>query len=148
MSGFVPPGTDRESDRRRAQAEAEVEGHDIDDMLEAISAYRRRAGRRDLGEELADELMRAAGTTKRRGDQAPRPARCDPGGAQSGAAVGWTSLPLRPGQTPQAAGLTQLLPSWLSSCSRSRRSPDRGSSTLRATNPATCRPRVWPASSS
>jgi hypothetical protein len=34
------------SDRRRAEAEAEaeVEGHDIDDMIEAISAYRRRAG--------------------------------------------------------------------------------------------------------
>jgi hypothetical protein len=58
MSGFLPPRKDRECDRRRAQVEAEVEGHDIDDMLDAISAYRRRAGRRDLGEELADELMR------------------------------------------------------------------------------------------
>jgi hypothetical protein len=32
------------SDRRRAEAEAGLEGHDIDDMIEAISAYRRRAG--------------------------------------------------------------------------------------------------------
>ena len=60
MTGSVPPRKDRESDRRRAEAEAEVEGHDIDDMLEAISAYRRRAGRRDVGEELADELMRGS----------------------------------------------------------------------------------------
>jgi hypothetical protein len=58
MSRFLPPRKDRESERRRAEAEVEVEGHDIDDMLEAISAYRRRAGRRDVGEELADELMR------------------------------------------------------------------------------------------
>ena len=58
MTGSVPPRKDRETDRRRAQAEAAVEEHDIDDMLAAISAYRRRAGRRDMGEELADELMR------------------------------------------------------------------------------------------
>jgi hypothetical protein len=56
----VPPRKDRESDRRRAVAEAEVEGHDIDDMLEAISTDRRRAGHRDVGEELADELMRGS----------------------------------------------------------------------------------------
>jgi hypothetical protein len=42
------------------QVEAEVEGHDIDDMLEASSAYRGRAGCRDLGEELADELNRGS----------------------------------------------------------------------------------------
>ena len=58
VRGFVPPRKDRESERRRAEAAAEVEDHDIEDMLDAISAYRRRAGRRDLGEELADELMR------------------------------------------------------------------------------------------
>jgi hypothetical protein len=58
MTGSVPPRKDRESDRRRAETEAEVETHDIDDMLDAIAAYRRRAGRRDVGEELADELMR------------------------------------------------------------------------------------------
>jgi hypothetical protein len=58
MTASVPPRKDRETDRRRAQAEAAVEEHDIDDMLAAISAYRWRAGRRDVGEELADELMR------------------------------------------------------------------------------------------
>jgi hypothetical protein len=58
MTGSVPPRKDREIDRRRA--EAEVEGHDIDDMVAAISAYRRRAGRRDVGEELADELIRGS----------------------------------------------------------------------------------------
>jgi hypothetical protein len=41
VSGFLPPRKDRECDRRRAQVEDEVEGHDIDDMLGAISAYRR-----------------------------------------------------------------------------------------------------------
>ena len=35
------------------------EEHDIDDMLDAINERRRRAGRRDIGEELADELMRS-----------------------------------------------------------------------------------------
>jgi hypothetical protein len=42
----------------RAQAAAEVEEHDIDDMLGAIGEYRRRAGRREIGEELSDELLR------------------------------------------------------------------------------------------
>ena len=57
-------GTNRrgsEVDRRRAQAEADVEEHDVDDLLDAISEYRRRAGRRDLGEELAGELLRSTG---------------------------------------------------------------------------------------
>jgi hypothetical protein len=58
MTGSVPPRKDRDIDRRRAEVGAEAEDHDIDDMLEAISACRRRAGRRDVGEELADELMR------------------------------------------------------------------------------------------
>jgi hypothetical protein len=39
-------------------AMSEVESHDVDDMLEAINAYRRRAGRREVGEELADEVVR------------------------------------------------------------------------------------------
>jgi hypothetical protein len=60
MTGPGPARKDRDIDRRRAEAEAEVEDHDIDDMLEAISAYRRRAGRRDVGEELADEVMRGS----------------------------------------------------------------------------------------
>jgi len=51
-------GRDDELVRGRLEAEAEMESHDIDDMLDAISEYRRRHGRRDVGEELADELMR------------------------------------------------------------------------------------------
>ena len=43
----------------RAEAEAEIEEHDIDDMLGAIAERRRRAGRRDIGEELADGLLRS-----------------------------------------------------------------------------------------
>jgi hypothetical protein len=43
---------------RRAAAEADVEDRDIDDMLDAIAELRRRNGRREIGEELADELMR------------------------------------------------------------------------------------------
>jgi hypothetical protein len=43
---------------RRAATEAEVEDTDIDDMLDAIAELRRRNGRRAIGEELADELMR------------------------------------------------------------------------------------------
>ena len=42
----------------RAEAAAEVEAHDIDDMLNAIEDYRRRRGVRGLGEELADDLER------------------------------------------------------------------------------------------
>jgi hypothetical protein len=60
MIGSVPPRKDRAIDRRRAEAEAEIEAHDIEDMLDAISEYRRRARRRDVGEELADELMRGS----------------------------------------------------------------------------------------
>ncbi|HET7051450.1 MAG TPA: hypothetical protein VFI54_24495 [Solirubrobacteraceae bacterium] len=61
---------DSEVDRRRAQAEADVEEHDVDDMLDAISEYRRRAGRRDLGEELAGELLRSTGSTDADGARA------------------------------------------------------------------------------
>jgi hypothetical protein len=35
------------------------ERHDVDDMLDAINEHRQRAGRRDIGEELADELLRS-----------------------------------------------------------------------------------------
>lgn len=45
---------------RRAQAEADVEEHDVDGMLDALNEYRRRAGRREIGEELADELLRSS----------------------------------------------------------------------------------------
>ena len=39
-------------------AMADVDAHDTDDMLDSINDHRRRAGRRDVGEELADEAMR------------------------------------------------------------------------------------------
>jgi hypothetical protein len=42
------------------EAMADVESHDVDDMLDAIAERRRRAGRRDVGEELADELLRGS----------------------------------------------------------------------------------------
>ena len=45
-------------ERIRAEAAAEAEEHDIDDMLNAIEEHRRRRGARGLGEELADDLQR------------------------------------------------------------------------------------------
>jgi hypothetical protein len=39
-------------------AMSEIESHDVDDMLDAIAEYRRRTGRRAVGEELADEFLR------------------------------------------------------------------------------------------
>jgi hypothetical protein len=39
-------------------AMAEIEAHDTDDMLDGIGERRRRTGGRDVGEELADELVR------------------------------------------------------------------------------------------
>jgi hypothetical protein len=41
------------------EAIAEIEEHDIEQMLEGINERRRRSGRRPVGEELADELMRS-----------------------------------------------------------------------------------------
>jgi hypothetical protein len=41
-------------------AMSEIESHDVEDMLEGINERRRRAGKRELGEELADELLRGA----------------------------------------------------------------------------------------
>lgn len=49
---------DNELVRAQLEAEAEMETHDIDDMLDAIGGYRRRQGRRGVGEELADDLIR------------------------------------------------------------------------------------------
>lgn len=40
-------------------AMAEIEEADIDQMLGGINERRRRTGRRDIGEELADELERS-----------------------------------------------------------------------------------------
>jgi hypothetical protein len=51
-------------DRRRAprgidyEAMGDIESHDVEDMLDAIAERRARTGRRGVGEELADELMR------------------------------------------------------------------------------------------
>jgi hypothetical protein len=58
-TGRISTRADIEPHRMRAAAEAEMEEHDIDDMLDAISDRRRRRGRRDVGEELSDELLRA-----------------------------------------------------------------------------------------
>lgn len=49
---------DSEVHRGRARAAADVEEHDVDDMLDAIGEYRGRAGRRGIGEEFAGDLLR------------------------------------------------------------------------------------------
>ena len=49
-------------ERTRAEAAAEAEEHDVDDMLDAIEEHRRRRGARGLGEELADDLERGTWT--------------------------------------------------------------------------------------
>jgi hypothetical protein len=54
-----PRRPDSELHRQRAAAEAEVEDHDIDAMLDALNERRRRRQARDIGEELADELRRS-----------------------------------------------------------------------------------------
>jgi hypothetical protein len=53
-----PRRADSELHRQRAAAQAEVEEHDIDAMVDALNELRRRRGGREIGEELADELMR------------------------------------------------------------------------------------------
>ena len=40
------------------EAMADVESHDVEDMLDAIAERRARTGRRAVGEELGDELLR------------------------------------------------------------------------------------------
>lgn len=40
------------------EAMADIEARDTDQMLDGIDEYRRRGGRREVGEELADEAMR------------------------------------------------------------------------------------------
>ena len=45
-------------ERMQAEAAAEAEDHDIDDMLNAIEEHHRRRGARGLGEELGDHLQR------------------------------------------------------------------------------------------
>ena len=39
-------------------AMADVEEHDIDQMIDELNERRRRRGARDVGEELSDELLR------------------------------------------------------------------------------------------
>ena len=41
-------------------AMAEVEERDIEQMLEGLNDRRRRNGKREIGEELSDELMRSS----------------------------------------------------------------------------------------
>lgn len=41
-------------------AEAEIEDHDIDEMIEARNERRRRLGKPEIGDELAAELERRA----------------------------------------------------------------------------------------
>ena len=46
---------------RSDEAEAEIEATDIDQMIEARNERRRRAGRLEIGEELAREALRRDG---------------------------------------------------------------------------------------
>ena len=41
------------------EAMAEIESRDIEQMLDGINERRRRAGKRDLGEELSDDFLRS-----------------------------------------------------------------------------------------
>ena len=50
--------SDDELHRQRAELDSAVEEHDVDDLIEAINERRRRSGRREIAEELADELLR------------------------------------------------------------------------------------------
>jgi hypothetical protein len=43
---------------RDYEAEAEIEAHDIDQMIEARNERRRAAGRPEIGEEMAAEIRR------------------------------------------------------------------------------------------
>ena len=46
---------------RGAEGEVEMKPGEVVDMLDAIVEHRRRAGRRDIGEQLAEELLRSSG---------------------------------------------------------------------------------------
>jgi len=54
--GRRPAGTRRQSPDYAVMAD--IEATDTDQMLDAISERRHRTGRRDVGEELADEWLR------------------------------------------------------------------------------------------
>ena len=55
--------SDDELHRQRAEFDGAVEDHDVDDLIEAINERRRQSGRREVGEELADELLRGTWET-------------------------------------------------------------------------------------
>jgi hypothetical protein len=46
---------------RGAEGEVVIEMGEVEDMLDAIVEHRRGAGRRDIGEQLAEELLRSTG---------------------------------------------------------------------------------------
>jgi len=52
---------DSDAHARRAEAEAAMEEHDIDDMFDAILERRRARGRRELGDVMAEEVLRDDG---------------------------------------------------------------------------------------
>jgi hypothetical protein len=55
----VPRSISGVAEREAAMAaQADVEEHDIDEMIEARNALRARIGRPPLGEELSDEALR------------------------------------------------------------------------------------------
>jgi hypothetical protein len=49
---------DSEIHARRSALQAEIEEHDIDQMVSALDALRRRNGGRGIGDELADKITR------------------------------------------------------------------------------------------
>ena len=60
LAGAFHPKSGREivgSSLRSDEAEAEIEAVDIDQMIEARNERRRRAGRLEIGEELAREAL-------------------------------------------------------------------------------------------
>ena len=61
LVGLVHPRSGRQivgGSLRSDEAEAEIEAVDIDQMIEARNERRRRAGRLEIGEELAREALR------------------------------------------------------------------------------------------
>ena len=61
LAGVFHPKTGRQivgGSLRSDEAEAEIEAVDIDQMIEARNERRRRAGRPEIGDELAREALR------------------------------------------------------------------------------------------
>jgi hypothetical protein len=66
---------------RGAEGEVVIETGELEDMLDAIVEHRRRAGRRDIGEQLAEVLLRSTGHdsppgARRASARRRAPARC------------------------------------------------------------------------